>query len=179
MSPVWKQKIQWDGVTWKLNNLFTVLYNNAYNAKYLQHSGNCYHAYLYLDLAKEWVCSLLLLDVDLLYGLGLGDGLGLGLDGGGLDDDGLVGAADHLGPDQGELLLVQEDGDLLDLAVGANNLLHDLDTAGRGLRRVALVHLLRLQLYHLHTRYFRLKYFSNIYSPSSDLPEAVTAAAAG
>ena len=85
---------------------------------------------------------LLLLDVDLLERLGL---VGcLSLYGRGLDDDGLVGSSDHLTPDKGELLLVEKNWYLLNLAVRSNNLLDNLNSPRW--RLGGLVHLLRLQL---------------------------------
>ena len=89
--------------------------------------------------------ALLLLNVDLLQRLGL---VGrLSLDGCRLDDDGLVSSSDHLTPDKRELLLVEKNWYLLDLAVWPNDLLDNLDPAWR--RLAGLVHLLRLELYDL------------------------------
>ena len=89
--------------------------------------------------------ALLLLDVDLLQRLGLI--CCRSLDGRSLDDDGLVCSSDHLTPDKRELLLVEKNWYLLDLAVWPNDLLDNLDPAWR--RLAGLVHLLRLELDHL------------------------------
>ena len=88
---------------------------------------------------------LLLLYVDLLQWLGLT--ACLGLDGGSLDDDGLVRPPDHLTPDKRELLLVEKYWYLLYLSVGSDDLLDDLYPARGRLGR--LVHLLGLELDHL------------------------------
>ena len=56
----------------------------------------------------------------------------------------MAGAADHLGSDELQLLLVQHDGDLLDLPAGPHDLLDNLDPAGW--RSGRCVHLLGLQL---------------------------------
>ena len=62
-------------------------------------------------------------------------------------------------PDEGELLLVEEDGYLLNLSAGSNDLLDNLDTAWRRLGRLLL--LLRLELDNLQIRGFTTSFSSS------------------